>query len=185
VSDRSTRRIHPKELGRTERLFVVLERALSGVDDQIRGDAVTSVGVGRDLEQTLPPPSERGRVARELGTCADVLRRACGLAQVLASCLYGIDGSWNEATKRVAASLGLASATTKVRATPSPRICAGGRNSEAVVSAQAGPLTLHLRLPRQRQRDDFRRVILAGHGDDEVLATGVRVGHRRAGGASR
>jgi len=56
----------------------------------------------------------------ELGTCLDVLRRTCGLADVHASYPYGIDGSWNDATKRVAASLGLASATTKVRAITKP-----------------------------------------------------------------
>ena len=50
----------------------------------------------------------------------DFLRRTCGLADVHASYPYGIDGSWNDATKRVAASLGLASATTKVRAITKP-----------------------------------------------------------------
>jgi carbamoyltransferase len=56
----------------------------------------------------------------ELGTCLDYLRTTCGLTEVHASYPYGIDGSWNEATKRVAASLGLASASTKVRAITKP-----------------------------------------------------------------
>jgi peptidoglycan/xylan/chitin deacetylase (PgdA/CDA1 family) len=56
----------------------------------------------------------------ELGTCVDCLRRVCGLEEIHASYPYGIDGSWNDATKRVAAALGVASASTKVRAITKP-----------------------------------------------------------------
>jgi carbamoyltransferase len=56
----------------------------------------------------------------ELGTCVDHLREVCGMREVHASYPYGIDGSWNDATKRVAAALGLASASTKVRAIVKP-----------------------------------------------------------------
>jgi peptidoglycan/xylan/chitin deacetylase (PgdA/CDA1 family) len=56
----------------------------------------------------------------ELATCAEYLRQTCGLRDVHASYPYGIDGSWNETTKRVAATLGLASASTKVRAIVKP-----------------------------------------------------------------
>jgi hypothetical protein len=56
----------------------------------------------------------------ELGTCVDYLRHACGLKQVQLSYPYGIDGSWNDATKRVASALGVASASTKVRAIAKP-----------------------------------------------------------------
>ena len=58
-------------------------------------------------------------VPRRVLTAA-LLLSFCGLAEVHASYPYGIDGSWNEATKRVASSLGLASATTKVRAITKP-----------------------------------------------------------------
>ena len=57
---------------------------------------------------------------RELGTCADYLRGECGVRDVHASYPYGNDGSWNEATKRVAAQLQLSSASTKVRAIAKP-----------------------------------------------------------------
>jgi hypothetical protein len=50
----------------------------------------------------------------------DYLRQTCGLSEIHASYPYGIDGSWNEATRRVAASVGLASASTKVRAITKP-----------------------------------------------------------------
>ena len=56
----------------------------------------------------------------ELGTCVDYLRHACGLKEVHISYPYGIDGSWNDTTKRVALALGVASASTKVRAITKP-----------------------------------------------------------------
>ena len=52
-------------------------------------------------------------------------QRVCGLSEVHASYPYGIDGSWNEATRRVAASLGLASALHEgSRDRQARRICA-------------------------------------------------------------
>ena len=56
----------------------------------------------------------------ELGVCTEYLRGVCGLTEVHASYAYGIDGSWNETTRRVAASIGLASGSTKVRAIAKP-----------------------------------------------------------------
>jgi len=56
----------------------------------------------------------------ELGTCLDYLRHECGVRDVHASYPYGIAGSWNDATKRAAEQLGLASASTKVRAIAKP-----------------------------------------------------------------
>jgi hypothetical protein len=50
----------------------------------------------------------------------DYLRHTCGLTEIHASYPYGIDGSWNDATKRVAAALGIATASTKVRAITKP-----------------------------------------------------------------
>jgi hypothetical protein len=49
--------------------------------------------------------SRRTSKRLELGACVDALRKTCGLSELHASYPYGIDGSWNEATKRVAASL--------------------------------------------------------------------------------
>jgi peptidoglycan/xylan/chitin deacetylase (PgdA/CDA1 family) len=82
-------------------------------------DAGIEVGVHGHSHRVLSRLTEDEQRI-ELGTCADLLRRVCGLAEVHASYPYGIDGSWNDATKRVAASLGLASATTKVRAIVKP-----------------------------------------------------------------
>jgi carbamoyltransferase len=82
-------------------------------------DAGLEVGVHGHSHRVLSRLTEEEQRA-ELGTCVDLLRRVCGLADVHASYPYGIDGSWNEATRRVAAQLGLASATTKVRAIVKP-----------------------------------------------------------------
>jgi carbamoyltransferase len=82
-------------------------------------DAGLEIGVHGHSHRVLSRLTEDEQRA-DLGTCADFLRRTCGLEGVHASYPYGIDGSWNEATKRVAASLGLASATTKVRAIVKP-----------------------------------------------------------------
>jgi carbamoyltransferase len=82
-------------------------------------DAGIEIGVHGHSHRVLSRLSEEEQ-RTELGTCADFLRQTCGLAEVHASYPYGIDGSWNEATKRVAASLGFASATTKVRAITKP-----------------------------------------------------------------
>jgi peptidoglycan/xylan/chitin deacetylase (PgdA/CDA1 family) len=82
-------------------------------------DAGLEIGVHGHSHRVLSRLGESEQRA-ELGTCADLLRRVCGLAEVHASYPYGIDGSWNEATRRVAASLGLASATTKVCAITKP-----------------------------------------------------------------
>jgi len=82
-------------------------------------DAGLEIGVHGHSHRVLSRLSESEQQV-ELGTCADLLRRVCGLAEVHASYPYGIDGSWNDATKRVAASLGFASATTKVRAITKP-----------------------------------------------------------------
>jgi len=82
-------------------------------------DAGLEIGVHGHSHRVLSRLTEEAQRV-ELGTCAELLRRVCGLADVHASYPYGIDGSWNEATKRVAASLGLASATTKVRAITKP-----------------------------------------------------------------
>jgi len=82
-------------------------------------DAGIEVGVHGHSHRVLSRLSEAEQRV-DLGTCTDFLRRTCGLAEVHASYPYGIDGSWNDATTRVAASLGLASATTKVRAIVKP-----------------------------------------------------------------
>ena len=60
----------------------------------------------------------------ELGMCMEYLRGVCGLTEVHASYAYGIDGSWNEATRRVAASIGLASALDQ---SPRDREAVGSR----------------------------------------------------------
>jgi len=82
-------------------------------------DAGLEIGVHGHSHRVLSRLTEEAQRV-ELGTCAELLRRVCGLEDVHASYPYGIDGSWNDATKRVAASLGLASATTKVRAITKP-----------------------------------------------------------------
>jgi hypothetical protein len=82
-------------------------------------DVGLEVGVHGHSHRVLSRLSEEEQRV-ELGTCADLLRRVCGLAEVHASYPYGIDGSWNEATTSVAAALGIASATTKVRAIVKP-----------------------------------------------------------------
>ena len=82
-------------------------------------DAGIEIGVHGHSHRVLSRLTEDEQRA-ELGTCVDYLRRVCGLAETHASYPYGIDGSWNDATKRVAAALGLASASTKVRAITKP-----------------------------------------------------------------
>jgi hypothetical protein len=74
----------------------------------------------------------------ELGPCIDALRTTCGLSEFHASYPYGIEGSWNDTTKRVAASLGMSSASTKVRAIIKP-----------------SDLKARLELPRYDVRDVF------------------------------
>ena len=82
-------------------------------------DAGLEIGAHGHSHRVLSRLSEEDQRV-ELGTCADYLRDVCGLTEVHASYPYGIDGSWNDATKRVAASVGLASASTKVRAITKP-----------------------------------------------------------------
>lgn len=82
-------------------------------------DAGLEIGVHGHSHRVLSRLTEDEQRV-ELGTCADYLRSMCGLTEIHASYPYGIDGSWNDATTRVAASLGLASASTKVRAITKP-----------------------------------------------------------------
>jgi carbamoyltransferase len=82
-------------------------------------DAGLEVGVHGHSHRVLSRLSEEEQRV-ELGTCVDYLRQVCGLTEMHASYPYGIDGSWNEGTKRVAAALALASASTKVRAITKP-----------------------------------------------------------------
>jgi peptidoglycan/xylan/chitin deacetylase (PgdA/CDA1 family) len=82
-------------------------------------DAGLEIGVHGHSHRVLSRLSEEEQRV-ELGTCVEYLRATCGLHELHASYPYGIDGSWNEATKRVAASLGLATASTKVRAITKP-----------------------------------------------------------------
>jgi carbamoyltransferase len=92
---------------------------LSASDLRTCQDAGLEIGVHGHSHRVLSRLSEDEQRI-ELGSCIDYLRHTCGLSEVHASYPYGIDGSWNEATKRVAASLGLASASTKVRAITKP-----------------------------------------------------------------
>jgi carbamoyltransferase len=92
---------------------------LSASDLRKCQDADLEIGVHGHSHRVLSRLSEDEQRV-ELGTCVDFLRQTCGLTESHASYPYGIDGSWNEATKRVAASLGLASASTKVRAITKP-----------------------------------------------------------------
>ena len=82
-------------------------------------DAGLEIGVHGHSHRVLSRLTEDEQRV-ELGTCVEYLRGACGLTEVHASYAYGIDGSWDDATKRVAASIGLASASTKVRAIAKP-----------------------------------------------------------------
>ncbi|HLG58003.1 MAG TPA: carbamoyltransferase C-terminal domain-containing protein [Vicinamibacterales bacterium] len=92
---------------------------LSASDLRQCQDAGLEIGVHGHSHRVLSRlTGEEQRI--ELGTCVDHLREVCGLTDVHASYPYGIDGSWNEATKQVAAALGLASASTKVRAIVKP-----------------------------------------------------------------
>jgi hypothetical protein len=98
----------------------IAERLYMSEDDLRRcQDAGLEIGVHGHSHRVLSRLSEDEQQT-ELGTCAELLRRVCGVAEVHASYPYGIDGSWNEATRRVTASLGFASATTKVRAITKP-----------------------------------------------------------------
>jgi carbamoyltransferase len=92
---------------------------LSASDLRQCQDAGLEIGVHGHSHRVLSRLSEEEQRV-ELGTCVEYLRHTCELREVHASYPYGIDGSWNEATKRVAASLGLASASTKVRAITKP-----------------------------------------------------------------
>jgi carbamoyltransferase len=92
---------------------------LSASDLRACQDAGLEIGIHGHSHRVLSRLSEDDQ-RLELGTCFDYLRQACGLSEVHASYPYGIDGSWNEATTRVAASLGLRSASTKVRAITKP-----------------------------------------------------------------
>jgi peptidoglycan/xylan/chitin deacetylase (PgdA/CDA1 family) len=92
---------------------------LSASDLRACQDAGLEIGVHGHSHRVLSRLSEEEQ-RNELGTCVEYLRKTCGLGEVHASYPYGIDGSWNEATRRVAASLGLASASTKVRAITKP-----------------------------------------------------------------
>jgi carbamoyltransferase len=82
-------------------------------------DAGVEIGAHGHSHRVLSRLNEDEQRA-DLGTCVDYLRRVCGVREVHASYPYGIEGSWDEATLRVCASLGLASATTKVRAIVKP-----------------------------------------------------------------
>jgi carbamoyltransferase len=92
---------------------------LSSSDLQACQDAGLEIGVHGHSHRVLSRLTEEEQRI-ELSTCVDYLRQTCGVTEIHASYPYGIDGSWNEATKRVAASLGLASASTKVRAITKP-----------------------------------------------------------------
>ena len=82
-------------------------------------DAGLEIGVHGHSHRVLSRLTEDEQ-RTELGVCTEYLRGVCGLTEVHASYAYGIDGSWNEATRRVAASIGLASGSTKVRAIAKP-----------------------------------------------------------------
>jgi peptidoglycan/xylan/chitin deacetylase (PgdA/CDA1 family) len=92
---------------------------LSASDLRQCQDAGLEIGVHGHSHRVLSRLSEDEQRV-ELGTCVDYLRQTFGLSEIHASYPYGIDGSWNDATKRVAASLRLASASTKVRAITKP-----------------------------------------------------------------
>jgi carbamoyltransferase len=92
---------------------------LSASDLRQCQDAGLEIGIHGHSHRVLSRLTEEEQRI-ELGTCVDYLREVCGLTDVHASYPYGIDGSWNDATKRVAAALGLASASTKVRAIVKP-----------------------------------------------------------------
>jgi peptidoglycan/xylan/chitin deacetylase (PgdA/CDA1 family) len=92
---------------------------LSASDLRNCQDAGLEIGIHGHSHRVLSRLTEDEQRV-ELGTCVEALRKACGPTELHASYPYGIDGSWNEATKRVAASLGLASASTKVRAITKP-----------------------------------------------------------------
>jgi peptidoglycan/xylan/chitin deacetylase (PgdA/CDA1 family) len=92
---------------------------LSAPDLRACQDAGLEIGVHGHSHRVLSRLSEDEQRV-ELGTCIDYLRHTCGLSEIHASYPYGIDGSWNEASRRVAASLGIASASTKVRAITKP-----------------------------------------------------------------
>jgi len=92
---------------------------LSASDLRKCQDAGLEIGIHGHSHRVLSRLTEDEQRV-ELGTCVEALRKTCGLTELHASYPYGIDGSWNEATKRVAASLGLASASTKVRAITKP-----------------------------------------------------------------
>jgi peptidoglycan/xylan/chitin deacetylase (PgdA/CDA1 family) len=104
-------------IGRDEEIAPKLY--LSSSDLQACQDAGLEIGVHGHSHRVLSRLSEEEQRI-ELGTCVDYLRQTCGLSEIHASYPYGIDGSWNEATRRVAASVGLASASTKVRAITKP-----------------------------------------------------------------
>ena len=92
---------------------------LSASDLRQCQDAGLEIGVHGHSHRVLSRlADEEQRV--ELGTCMDYVQQICGRTDVHASYPYGIEGSWNEATRRIAASLGLASASTKVRAITKP-----------------------------------------------------------------
>jgi len=92
---------------------------LSASDLRKCQDAGLEIGIHGHSHRVLSRLTEEEQRV-DLGTCADALRDACGVTGAHASYPYGIDGSWNEATRRVVASLGLASASTKVRAITKP-----------------------------------------------------------------
>ena len=110
---------------------------LSASDLRKCQDAGLEIGIHGHSHRVLSRLDEEEQRI-ELGTCIDALRTTCGLGDLHASYPYGIDGSWNETTKRVAASLGLASASTKVRAITKP-----------------SDLKARLELPRYDVRDVF------------------------------
>jgi carbamoyltransferase len=92
---------------------------LSASDLRKCQDAGLEIGIHGHSHRVLSRLTEDEQRV-EIGMCIDGLRNTCGLSELHASYPYGIDGSWNEATKRVAASLGLVSASTKVRAITKP-----------------------------------------------------------------
>jgi peptidoglycan/xylan/chitin deacetylase (PgdA/CDA1 family) len=100
-------------------------------------DAGLEIGIHGHSHRVLSRLNEEEQRI-ELGTCIDALRTTCGLSEFHASYPYGIEGSWNDTTKRVAASLGMSSASTKVRAIIKP-----------------SDLKARLELPRYDVRDVF------------------------------
>jgi peptidoglycan/xylan/chitin deacetylase (PgdA/CDA1 family) len=100
-------------------------------------DAGLEIGIHGHSHRVLSRLNEEEQRI-ELGTCIDALRTTCGLSEFHASYPYGIEGSWNDTTKRVAASLGMSSASTKVRAITKP-----------------SDLKARLELPRYDVRDVF------------------------------